>query len=499
VTPTTWDRLVSVALVGTERKPLPADLVAEVTALLDADSGAAAGNGADDGQAPAGGRVEEAVLTAAATLATYRRVGLVAAHSDTARPEPAPADERRPVSTTAAQLLGLLLEGHVRVLGGPVPLIEDWLRRCAATGRRPPAALLPALLDHATRVRGVRPPVVAAGGARLAWLAAQNPTWSWAVRAPDDPAPTSTTGDEVWRTGRLAERLRWLTDRRSVDPGVALRQVEETWAGESAPDRARILDGLRTGLGPDDEPFLEAALDDRATAVRAAAADLLARLPGSALAGRMAERVRDLVDPATSPPAVTLPDTIDAATRRDGVVDAGAPPATGKRTWWLIQMVGAAPLATWGDGPVEGAPPELVAGWVRAAGRQGDAAWSQALLRVAPDPVLLENLPPDQARDLLPVALEHAPDPALAGLLAATPGPWDPLLSQWVVQRLRSATQARAVDRALTGLAAAGDVGIIGDLERWMDGLGAHDRLRGTLPHVIHALSIRHTIAQELA
>ena len=73
------------------------------------------------------------------------------------------------------------------------------------------------------------------------------------------------------------------------------------------------------------------------------------------------------------------------------------------------------------------------------------------------------------------------------------------LLSQWVVQRLRAGTKAAAVDRALAGLASAGDVGIIPDLERWIDGLKAHDRLRTTLSHVIHALSIRHTIAQELS
>lgn len=497
----TWDRLVSVALVGTERKPVPPDLVAEVTALLVDDT------------VPAE-RAEDAVLTAAATLATYRRVGLVAAHSDAPPPPPAPVDERRGVSTTAAQLLGLLVEGQVRVVGGALPLIEDWLRRCAATGRRPPAALLPALLDHATRVRGGRAPLIAAGGAPLAWLAAQNPAWSWAVptedaadgdgdgdrpSAPGDPGD-GVDSDDVWRTGRTADRLAWLTTRRAADPAATRRLVEDTWGGESAPDRARIVAALRTGLGPDDEPFLEAALDDRAATVRAAAADVLARLPGSALAGRMAERVRALVDPAASPPAVTLPDALDAATRRDGVVDTGAPPATGKRTWWLIQLVGGTPLAFWGaEAPVDGAPPELVAGWVRAAGRQGDAGWSRALLRVAPDPQLLDDLPPDQARELLPVALEHAADPALAGLLAATPGPWGELLSQWVLQRLRAGTHAGAVDRALLWLAAAADVGIIADLERWIDDLKAHDRRRATLAQVIHTLSIRHAIAQELS
>jgi hypothetical protein len=344
----------------------------------------------------------------------------------------------------------------------------------------------------------------------VAWLGRQNAAWAWAA---DDPSGThggdgdgdgegDGEGDgrgDVWRTGTSAARMAWLGERRAVDPGDARRHVEGSWKGESAKDRALIVAALRTGLGPDDEAFLEAALDDRAAAVRAAAADLLASLPGSALAGRMAERVRALV---SGPPwRVALPESIDAAARRDGVVDTGAPAATGKRTWWLIQMVGAAPLSIWprASDAVAEAPPDLVRGWVRAAGRQGDADWSRALLRLAPDPALLAALPPGAARDLLPVGLETAPDPALAGLLAATPGPWPELLSRWVVQRLRAATQAAAVDRALVGLAGAADVGIIPDLERWIDDLKKHDHLRVALAHVTHALSIRHAIAQELS
>jgi hypothetical protein len=516
---------VSVALVGTERKPPPPDLAAQVAALLgspadarravnaDGSHGAIPVRGAGPTDRPPAGsavgrRAEVEVLTAVATLATYRRVGLVVAHSDDPVPAPAPVDERAPVSTTAEQLLTLLIEGHVRVLGGPLPLIEDWLRRCAASGRRLPARLLPALLDHATRVRAVRPALLAAGGGLLGWLAEQNPDWSWAAGRTDRPEAemSGDADDELWLTGEPAARLARLAARRATDPAAARRLVEETWAGESARDRARILEVMRTGLGPDDEGLLEASLDDRAAGVRTAAADLLARLPGSALAGRMTERVAALVEDPRRP-RVALPDRIDAAARRDGIVDTGAPPAIGRRTWWLIQLVGATPLGFWtgepglspADAVRQASPPELVQGWVRAAGRQGDAAWCRALLGVAPDPVLLEALPADQARDLLPVALEHAADPALAGLLGATPGPWPLLLSQWVVQRLRAGTKAAAVERALTGLASAGDVGIIADLERWIDDLKAHDRLRTTLSHVIHALSIRHTIVQELS
>ena len=51
-----------------------------------------------------------------------------------------------------------------------------------------------------------------------------------------------------------------------------------------------FLSVLADGLSLADEPLLEAALDDRAAEVRSWAAYLLARLPGSALGQRMAER-----------------------------------------------------------------------------------------------------------------------------------------------------------------------------------------------------------------
>jgi hypothetical protein len=456
------------------------------------------------------GAAELGVVTAAGVVATYRRVGLVVEHSDAGLPEAAAVDERAEASATGAQLLGLLLEGHVRVLGGPTELVEDWLLRCSAGGRRPPARLLPGLLDHATRILALRPAVATAGGPRAAWLAGQNPHWAWAAVADE----VSATGDdEVWRTGAAGDRLAVLAARRATDPAGARALVEETWPGEKAKDRGQILEVLRTGLSPDDEPFLEARLDDRAPTVRAAAADLLAMLPGSQLAQRMTGRVRPLVAHRREKLEITLPDPPDTAARRDGIVDAGAPSGTGRRTWWLIQLVGATPLTFWtgelglspADAVQQAQQRELVDGWVLAASRSSPAGggagpkWARELLRVAPDPRLLRALPPEQARDLLPVALERATDPAVAGLLVATPAPWPALLSQWVVHRLRANRNAVALDRSLTRLAAAGDAEIIPDLERWIDELRLHDRLRTTLRDVAHTLSIRRTIAQELS
>jgi len=77
---------------------------------------------------------------------------------------------------------------------------------------------------------------------------------------------------------------------------------------------------------------------------------------------------------------------------RDGVVSK-APAGRGERSWWLGQLVEAAPLGTW-SGRLGGRTPEQIvalpvaddwqselhAAWCRAAVRQRDPAWARALL-----------------------------------------------------------------------------------------------------------------------
>src|SRR5690606_37302320 len=123
-----------------------------------------------------------------------------------------------------------------------------------------------------------------------------------------------------------------------------------TWATERAEDRLMFLDSLRTGLGPDDEPFLEQALADRSRNVRATAAELLSALPRSALAGRMADRATACVamDHTRDTPTIVVeaPHACDAGMERDGIA-AKAPAGRGERSWWLGRLVESAPLDTW--------------------------------------------------------------------------------------------------------------------------------------------------------
>lgn len=369
-----WDELVGAALLGTERRQ----------------------------------GSPEALLGAAAVQTVRRRAGLRPAEAGP-RPEPAPHDPRPEPPQAARQRLAQLLAGRTAAGSGGgrrgaapdlTELLPQWLAAAGRHGYRAPAALVPALLDAARARTDLRPQALALAGTRGLWLARLNPDWRFALRggsggAGELPAPTDAAGVErLWQEGLFAERVALLGAVRAHEAAAALRLLSSTWATERAEDRLMFLDSLRVGLSPGDEPFLEAALADRSRNVRATSAELLSALTQSALAGRMAERALACVGPE----GVTPPAECDAGMLRDGVVK--RPPAgRGERAWWLAQLVESAPLSCWqerfaGLGPAqivalptaEGWAEELHAAWCRAAVRQRDPAWSQALLGSASAP-----------------------------------------------------------------------------------------------------------------
>ncbi|MFD3835000.1 DUF5691 domain-containing protein [Streptomyces sp. NPDC058642] len=378
-----WEELVTTALLGTDRRTPP---------------GAAPGR-----EAPV------ALLDAAATQTVRRRAGLRPAPA-AARPEPAPADARPALPAAAARRLSMLLADRPGTGGGGrrgtapdlMELLPQWLATANARGFAAPPEVLPALLDAARGRTDLRPAALAFAGPRAVWLARLNPDWRFALRAapggdPALPHPRDTDRvRQLWQEGLFAERVALLAAIRAREPAAARELLATTWATERAEDRLMFLDSLRTGLGADDEPFLEQALADRSRNVRATAAELLSALPGSALAARMAVRATACValDRTRETPTITVeaPFECDASMERDGVV-LKAPAGRGERSWWFGQLMEAAPLGTWAARLGGRSPQEIVAlpvtddwrselhaAWCRAAVRQRDAAWARALL-----------------------------------------------------------------------------------------------------------------------
>lgn len=466
----TWDELVTTALLGTERRTVPVR------------------------QEP-GQEAAAALLDAAAVRTVQRRAALLPVAAR-ARPGAAPEDERPALPDAARRRLALLLADRAGPGGGGrrgsapdlTELLPQWLAAANGHGYRAPAALLPALLEAARARSDLRPEALALGGPRALWLARLNPQWKYALRgnaAPTAPAAAPTSGggagERAWQEGLFAERVALLAGLRRRDPAAARELLASTWGKERAEDRLMFLDSLREGLSGADEPFLEQALSDRSRNVRATAAELLSTLPGSALAARMAGRARacvalDRTTGAGPRVVVEAPPECDSGMQRDGVV-AKPPSGRGERSWWLCQLVEAAPLSIWferfGVGsaaeavelPVaDGWQPDLHAAWCRAAVRQGDAEWSRALLGPAATPPapagsswldpakLLSALPPvERAEWVAEFIAAHGLSEAFR-LLGVCAVPWAEPLGRAVVDALGSARDAGGYPWSFSGV-----------------------------------------------
>lgn len=508
-TTASWEQLVTVALLGTDRRTPPG---------CEPGPGAAA-----------------AVLDAAAAETVRRRAGLRPARA-ARRPAPAPEDPRPPLPAPAARRLAMLLADRSGTAAGGrrgaapdlMELLPQWLATANARGFAAPPETLPALLDAARGRTDLRPAALRFAGPRALWLAGLNPDWRFALRGtPGGGTVPPGPGDgervrRLWHEGLFAERVALLASLRARNPAGARELLVSTWATERAEDRLMFLDSLRTRLTSADEPFLEQALADRSRNVRATAAELLSALPDSALAARMAARAvscvsldrsldRAPVDPrdgsrdhalensATAAAiAVEAPHECDAGMERDGVV-AKPPGGRGERSWWLGQLVEAAPLATWparlgGRGPGEilalpvadGWRGELHAAWCRAAVRQRDGTWARALLgpptapeaggpgavSLAERAKLLGTLTPGERADWVAGFIAtHGLSEAFQ-LLGMCEVPWAPPLGRAVVDALDIARDAGSYPWSFSG--------VMGLAERCLDPAEA-GRLDGLL------------------
>ena len=259
----------------------------------------------------------------------------------------------RAAAAMLARLLGVddmpLAASILKDLLGPndaPPLLLQWLQLLNAIGARLPERFLPNLLDLATRYPALRPGVRAALGTRGAWLLQAEPAWSWAQAL---PAPERLA--DIWHNGERNERMAALQAWRASDPAAARAALQSGWAAEPPENRTAFLPCLGVNLAADDEPFLEAALDDRRKGVRVVARQLLARLPGSALSQRMRARAHALLqldrDGAAGPMlTVTLPAACDSAMERDGIGESKHA-GLGEKTGWLADMLAAIDPAYW--------------------------------------------------------------------------------------------------------------------------------------------------------
>lgn len=331
----------------------------------------------------------DSLLTEAAASGLRARAGW-RPQTHTGSLMPCPPDERPVAPAAAIDRLQMLLAER------DAGLIEEWATLAVSHKVRVDGVTAPILLDWWANQQKRPAAVFAALGQQGDWLASLNP--DWAHRAPRTGVPPDA--ESRWQLGSNAERITLLASLRRLDPARGLAIVASTWETDAAAERQKFLEVLREHASMDDEPFLEAALDDRSKSVRRQAATVLMDIHGSRLRQRMTAAARQLISVKTTgllrkKTAIALnpPEVFNPAWDRDGI-EQRPPQGIGPRAWWLLVILTGADLSIWTE--LTGLPPagvlealegddfagDAVAALVDAARLAGDQEWSAALARL---------------------------------------------------------------------------------------------------------------------
>jgi hypothetical protein len=432
-----WQEILSAATLGTERAniaihPAPGQL-GELLDQMDASN------------------PERYLLGVSAAITLYRKAGQIPSMNKT---PPLPAcepDELPRCNPMAAIRLATILSGQY---GNILP---EWLRLAEKNGKRVPEELLPGLLEWGTANPDHIELILPVIGRRGNWLASLNPAWAVINTARLAVSAQNDQLEEVWQTGDRKSRRVLLRLLRGKSATSGRDLVASTWGEESAEDRAAFLETFETNLSMEDEPFLEAALDDRSKEVRQTAARLLACLPQSRLVERITRRIQPLLRLETgrwplrrARIEIILPEECDTELSRNGIE--AKPPrieTIGGKAWWLLQMLRMIPPSVWSqtwnksadeilEMAAEGDWRELLhEGWVTATMRHRQAEWAESLLRRYPQrTLLLEVIEPNKREPFIQAFIQSQPRDGMAMAIGYR-HPWSQALTRLVLSNLR--------------------------------------------------------------
>lgn len=273
-----WPELVKIALLGTEKMPLPDSVLPEAVRRR---------------MSAADPNDREAWFYKAAALTyVYEKAGMLPGKTPLPALNPAPA-ETRPVCPLPAQRF---LANELENKNKRSDILSLYFETLAARGWiLPPAQLVPALcLCLQPPFKGLQDLVAAVAGERGRWMQQFNPAWTFLT--PPNP-------DAIWTDGSNSERRQYLQDLRRRDPGLAFELIRQSWAGETnSRERKELLKILQINPQTGESAFVETVLaemsnqKDKSKAIleeiKQLATDLLLMDPESGLAREIAAQLR---------------------------------------------------------------------------------------------------------------------------------------------------------------------------------------------------------------
>lgn len=301
----------------------------------------------------------ERLLKTAAVLEVCQQAGM--------RFPPAPplieaaAVENRPVlPLPASDILRVVFEEL------PPRILAQMLADTLRAGFHLPTSLLMLGIEQRRTRPALRPLIDAVIGERRRWLLATRGEAT--ISTPDaDPA-------ERWQTGTLAERRAALVHLLAADRAAARERFRAALPQLPAAERAELLVVLVDRADPADEALYESLLKDRGREVRLLAAAGLQRIPGSAWAVRMRERVQALIRRDGQQPSLAPPTEPDPAWAADGIeLKRPKQESLGERAWWLYELTRRVPLSVWQE--ATGLDAAGLLGWAKSSD------WKEALRR----------------------------------------------------------------------------------------------------------------------
>ena len=368
-----WQDLIQVAMLGTDRQPLPK--------LAEDDP-------AQELVSSSSESVEKQLLDRIAIQAYRRRAGAIPAVRLGESGAAAPPDTLPMCNPEAAQTLGRFM------IGSKTWLVREWLELAMKAGVRPPDERLPELLGAGRRIKSIRHLIYESLGERGLWLAAQRPEWLYATLDINDPASIS----RLMATGKTLEQQFVLERVRSLNPEYGRQLIEANWSSATARMRTLMLDLMIPELTMADEPFLEGLLESGLISVRRRVVDLLSRLPESRLCARMNQRAETYLrwEPGDGSRStyieLDMSSGITPELIRDGLVQTRGREGFTQMGWRLLHFVRSTPLSTWTElfahsieeiiaaGLASEWDRPLIRGWSVAAQRQNNKVWAEALL-----------------------------------------------------------------------------------------------------------------------